>query len=71
MTSTLLTVPRPGRCRSGTQASRTTAPTTTDDTPSVMPVLRAIPWSSTLHGISPSSERASRAMDRPYSASPA
>lgn len=41
--TTLHTVPRPGRCRSGIQSSRTTAPTMTAQVPMGTPVRRARP----------------------------
>ena len=68
---TLLTVPTPGRCRSGTHRSSTRAPTTADTRPSDPPTLREIPWCRTSHGMTPSSARTSKAIEKPYSARPA
>ena len=68
--TTLLTVPRPGHCRSGIQPSSTTAPTRIETVPIASPVWKAMPWWSTSQGSRPSPERTWRAPDAPYSASP-
>ena len=68
--TTLLTVPTPGRCRSGIQNSRTAAPTMMVRVPISRPACRARPWWKTSHGSRPSPERTCRAPDRPYSHSP-
>jgi hypothetical protein len=65
MTTTLLTVPSPGRSRSGIQASRTSAPTAIVTVPIDRSTWPASPWCSTSHGMTPSSERTSSAIDRP------
>ena len=71
ITSTLLTVPTPGRCRSGIHSSSTSAPTTIETVPSEPPMLRATPWCRTSHGITPSRARTSSAIENPYSTRPA
>ena len=53
-TTTLHSVPRPGRCRSGIHSSRTAAPAMIAQVPMGMPVRRARPWCSTSHGSTPS-----------------
>ncbi len=55
--NTLETVPSPGRCRSGTHSSSTSAPTATDTVPMLHPVSPASPWWKTSHGSSPSPAR--------------
>jgi len=55
--TTLLTVPRPGRCRSGIQPSSTTAPTRIETVPMARPVCVAMPWCSTSQGSRPNPER--------------
>ncbi len=55
--TTLLTVPRPGHCRSGIQPSSTTAPTMIETVPIASPVCEAMPWCKTSQGSSPSPER--------------
>ena len=52
--TTLHSVPRPGRCRSGIQSSSTAAPAMIAQVPMGMPVRRARPWCSTSHGSTPS-----------------
>jgi hypothetical protein len=61
----LLTVPTPGRCRSGTQASSTSAPTTTETVPIDQSSRVARPWCSTSQGMLPSVERMSSAIEMP------
>jgi hypothetical protein len=51
---TLATVPAPGRRRSGTQASSTSAPTPVTTQPKRSPVRWARPWWNTSHGSRPS-----------------
>src|SRR5829696_1145832 len=70
-TTTLLRVPRPGRSRSGIQASSTSAPTTIVTDPSDHPSRRDSPWWRTSHGITPSEDRTISAIDTPYRTSPA
>jgi hypothetical protein len=53
MTITLLTVPIPGRWRSGIQSSSTITPTTIVTVPNDKPVSRATPWWKTSHGMVP------------------
>ncbi len=53
-TTTLHSVPTPGRCRSGIQSSKTSAPTMIAQVPVGMPIRRARPWCSTSHGSTPS-----------------
>jgi hypothetical protein len=65
MTTTLLTVPSPGRWRSGIQASSTSAPTRIDTTPMVQPSRSARPWCSTSQGMLPSVDRMISAMEAP------
>jgi hypothetical protein len=68
---TLLSVPRPGRWRSGIQASSTSAPTTIETTPMDQPIRVDRPWCRTSHGMLPSIDRMISAIEAPYSASPA
>ena len=68
--TTLLTVPGPGRCRSGIQNSRTAAPTITDTVPIARSSCSASPWWNTSHGSSPRPERTCNAPDNPYDPSP-
>ena len=70
MTSTLLTVPRPGRSRSGIHSSSTTIPVRIVTMPNEMPVESETPWCSTSHGMLPSSERTTIAMLTPNRTSP-
>ena len=58
----LLTVPSPGRCRSGIQASRISRPKAITQKPMVSPTRRARPWLKTSHGMLPRSERMTSAM---------
>jgi hypothetical protein len=58
-TTTLPSVPRPGRCRSGIQSSSTATPTMIAQVPVGTPVRRARPWCSTSHGSTPSPARSS------------
>ncbi len=53
MTTTFATVPIPGRCRSGIQASRASTLSDPTTTPNGSPVRRTTPWCSTSHGIPP------------------
>ena len=62
ITNTLLTVPRPGICRSGIQASSTHAPVMITTVPNDSPVWFAMPWWNTSHGSSPSPARSWKAM---------
>ncbi|WP_051143924.1 hypothetical protein [Modestobacter italicus] len=55
--TTLPSVPTPGRRRSGAHSSRTTPPVRIDQVPTSRPKVSDRPWSSTLHGISPSPAR--------------
>ncbi len=68
--TTLLTVPNPGRCRSGTQASSTSAPTAITAQPNRMPSTRATPWFSTSQGDRPSLAWTISAMLTPNAARP-
>jgi len=70
-TITLLTVPMPGRCRSGIHASRTTTLTAMTTQPIGSPARLASPWWNTSHGSSPSRAATSRATLTPNSTSPA
>jgi len=54
ISTTLHSVPGPGRCRSGIHSSSTTAPAMIAQVPVGMPVRRARPWCSTSHGSTPS-----------------
>ncbi|MGY1984651.1 hypothetical protein ACI792_00325 [Blastococcus sp. SYSU DS0669] len=65
MTRTLLTVPSPGRWRSGIHASSTSAPTAIVTVPSDHPSRPASPWCSTSQGITPSAERTRSAIEAP------
>ena len=65
ITTTLLTVPSPGRCRSGIQASSTSAPTTIATVPIDQPSRPARPWCSTSQGMLPSVERSMSAIETP------
>src|SRR5690348_11164607 len=71
MTRTLLTVPSPGRCRSGIQPSSTITPVAMVMVPNETGTNRAMPWCSTSHGMLPSCDRRNRAMLTPYRARPA
>ncbi len=71
ITSTLETVPSPGRCRSGIHSSSTAAPTAVSTTPMDSPVRSDRPWCRTFHGSSPSPDRTSSAELAPYRARPA
>lgn len=71
ITTTLLSVPIPGRCRIGIQNSMTAAPTMTVHVPTCIPLSRASPWCSTSHGSTPSRASSSIASLIPYSTSPA
>ncbi|MFD0491581.1 hypothetical protein ACFQ0O_36125 [Saccharopolyspora spinosporotrichia] len=62
MTTTFATVPMPGRCRSGTHSSSTTAPVRAVTAPKVQPISRARPWCSTSQGPRPSPARTMKAM---------
>ena len=53
MTIALLTVPTPGRSRSGIHSSSTARPTRIDHVPIGIPVCRESPWCSTSHGTRP------------------
>ncbi len=55
-TTTLLSVPRPGRWRSGIQKSSSSAPTKHTQMPVPMPVRFARPWCSTSQGTLPRPE---------------
>jgi hypothetical protein len=59
----LLTVPSPGRWRSGIQPRRTSAPTTIVTAPIDQPVRSARPWCSTSHGMLPSVDRSRNAIE--------
>ncbi|CPU64701.1 Uncharacterised protein [Mycobacteroides abscessus] len=63
MTTTFATVPIPGRCRSGIQASRARTLSDPTTTPNGSPVRRTTPWCSTSHGIPPWPAWISIAMD--------
>ena len=65
MTITLLTVPMPGRCRSGSQSSRTPAPTMITIQPNRSPVRSLTPWWNTSHGSRPRLARMNIAMLTP------
>src|SRR5919107_488584 len=56
-TTTLLSVPSPGRWRGGIHSSITSAPAMQTQRPVPMPVWRESPWWSTSHGSLPSSDR--------------
>ena len=65
MTTTLLTVPSPGRWRSGIQQRSTSPPTTTVTVPSDHPSRWDRPWCSTSHGMLPSADRIISAIEAP------
>lgn len=71
ITTTFDTVPRPGRCRSGSQSSSTTAPVTIETVPMESPVRPATPWWKTSHGLVPRWARSMRAVLAPYRTRPA
>ena len=56
-TTTLLSVPSPGRWRSGIHSSITSAPARQTQIPVPMPVWSESPWWSTSHGSLPSPDR--------------
>jgi hypothetical protein len=61
-TTTLLTVPMPGRCRSGIHSSSTTAPVAITTVPNDTGRCLATPWWNTSHGSRPSRARIISAM---------
>ncbi len=63
--TTLLTVPSPGRWRSGIHSSSTAAPTMITSVPIARPASRASPWWKTSHGSRPRPERTWSAPDSP------
>ena len=65
MSTTLLIVPSPGRCRSGIQSSSTSAPTMIITVPMASPTWRAMPWWKTSHGSRPSPARTCSAAPTP------
>ena len=69
-TITLLTVPMPGRCRSGTQSSRTATLTAMSTDPMGSPARLASPWWNTSHGSSPSRAETSSGTLTPNRTSP-
>ncbi len=62
MTTTLATVPKPGRCRSGIHSNNTSAAVKAVTVPKVRGVRSATPSCSTSHGFRPSPERVIIAM---------
>lgn len=68
--TTLASVPSPGRWRSGTHRARTTMLTATTTIPIDTPVRREMPWWSTSHGSSPRSARTRNATLAPNSHRP-
>jgi hypothetical protein len=71
ISTTLHSVPRPGRCRIGIHSSSTAAPTMIAQVPVARPVRRASPWCRTSHGSTPSPASSSIESLIPYSTSPA
>src|SRR5579884_169516 len=57
--TTLLSVPMPGRCRSGIQSKSTATPTRIAHVPIARPKVRESPWWKTSHGSSPRPARTS------------
>src|SRR5438270_2251735 len=70
MKITLLTVPIPGRSRSGIHSSRTNSPTRMLHVPSARLECFARPWWRTSHGLSPRPESTSSEALNPYKTSP-
>jgi hypothetical protein len=70
ISTTLHNVPNPGRCRNGSHASSTIAPTMIDHVPVCIPIRGASPWCSTSQGSTPSPASSSIASLTPYSTRP-
>lgn len=70
MTITLLTVPKPGRCRSGIHIRSTATPVMAVMVPKLSDRCRDKPWWNTSQGLTPSPPAIISDMDAPYSHSP-
>lgn len=70
ISTTFATVPMPGFCRSGHQASRIRTLSTIVTVPRDQPTCRATPWLSTSHGMLPSPVWTSRAIEAAYRTRP-